>query len=154
MRLSSVTPSIQLIENLLYRRRLLSQARQLQIIYYTYYLAYLLLATSTNASLTYLRNPRGTGRQVTLDVAVTGFNCRSRDNNDNPDQIPNHRFSEKSRKYDPVAIENGFQSLSAIFSHTGQTHGAMMRFIEDQIRCKLVESYGKASRFKITSTIG
>ena len=52
------------------------------------------------------RNSRGFGRQVILDVAVTGIDGPSRNNDDRPNQLLQVRYDEKMAKYGRVADEN------------------------------------------------
>ena len=85
-----------------------------------------------------IRNPRGFDRQVILDVAVTGVDMFGRVTYDDPYKPLEDRFKQKINKYMRVANQNGLQFIPAVFSHTGQMHGEVKRFIKDQIRLVVV----------------
>ena len=67
-----------------------------------------------------LRNPRGFGRQVIMDVAVTGLDGQSRPTEDHPNRHLQVRYDQKVAKYGHVAEQNRFQFIPAIFFHTGK----------------------------------
>ena len=69
-----------------------------------------------------LGNLRGFGKQVTLDVDVTGIDGQSITSDEATDRPLNVRYEQKMTKYHRVADENGFQFVPAVFSHTGQIH--------------------------------
>ena len=71
-----------------------------------------------------IRNPRGFGRPIILDVAITGIDGQSR---------------------------SGFQLIPAVFSHTGQIHTAFKDLIREQIRQKIVTFENQAKPSKINS---
>ena len=50
-----------------------------------------------------LRNPRGFGRQVIIDVAITGIDGQSRTSDDLPDRPLRVRHEQKKAKYGPTA---------------------------------------------------
>ena len=52
-------------------------------------------------------------------------------------------------KYLRVANQNGLQLIPAVFSHTGQMHGEVKRFIKDQIRLQLTYTEGEAKSSKV-----
>ena len=62
----------------------------------------------------FLRNPRGLGRQVIIDVAVTGVDGQSRTSDDRPLQA---RHDQKMVKYGRVAERNSFRLINGAFSH-------------------------------------
>ena len=84
-----------------------------------------------------IQNPFGEGRQIILDVAVTGVDGLSRRKDDDVDALLNSRFNEKNRKYEQVTTRSLSKFLSSVFSHTGQTHHGMMALIRPQIDNKL-----------------
>merc|ERR1712023_564724 len=55
----------------------------------------------------------------------------------------------KINKYMRVANQNGLQFIPAVFSHTGQMHGEIKRFIKDQIRLQLTYTEGEAKSSKV-----
>ena len=69
-----------------------------------------------------LRNLKGFGRQMTLDVAVTAVDGQSRASDDTADRPLNARYDQKMAKYHGLADRNGFHFVPAVFSHTGQFH--------------------------------
>ena len=64
-----------------------------------------------------INNPYGGGRQIILDVAVTGVTGQSRRTDLDTDQPLDYRYNQKMTKYARVAQENGFDFIPAIFSH-------------------------------------
>ena len=48
-----------------------------------------------------------------------------------------------------VANQNGLQFIPAVFSHAGQMHGEVKRFIKDQIRLQLTYTEGEAKSSKV-----
>ena len=93
-----------------------------------------------------LRIPRGSGRQVILDVAVTAVDGQSRTSDDVADRPLNVRHDQKMAKYHGLADQNGFHFVPAVFSHTGQIHKSIKRLIADQIFHKLTLSEGEAKQ--------
>ena len=83
------------------------------------------------------QNPFGGGRQIILDVAVTGVDGQSRRRSVDVDAPLNSRFYKKIRKCEQVAICNGFKVMPAVFSHTGQIHHRIMALIRRQIDYEL-----------------
>ena len=63
-----------------------------------------------------LRNPRGFGRQVIIDVAITGIDGQSRTSDDFPDRPLRVRHEQKKAKYGPTADRYNLQFVPAIFS--------------------------------------
>ena len=100
-----------------------------------------------------LRNPRGFGRQVIMDVAVTGLDGQSRPTEDHPNRHLQARYDQKMAKYGYIAEQNRFQLIPAIFSHTGQIHDAFKDFLREQIRYKIVAFEGYAKSSNISSTM-
>ena len=96
-----------------------------------------------------IRNPRGFDRQVILDVAVTGVDMFGRVTYDDPYKPLEDRFKQKINKYLRVANQNGLQLIPAVFSHTGQMHGEVKRFIKDQIRLQLTYTEGEPKSSKV-----
>ena len=62
-----------------------------------------------------LRDPRGFGRQATLDVAVTAVDGLSRTSDDAADRPLNARYEQKMVKYHRLADQNGFHFVPAVF---------------------------------------
>ena len=50
-----------------------------------------------------VRNPYGNGKQIIIDVAVTGIDSTTRTNDDKPDQPLDARTNEKEQKYGGAA---------------------------------------------------
>ena len=67
-----------------------------------------------------LRNPRGLGRQIIIDIAVTGIEGQYRTSDDLPDRPLRIWHEQKVAKYARIAERNGLQFSPAAFSHTGQ----------------------------------
>ena len=84
-----------------------------------------------------------------LDVAVTGVDMFGRVTYDDPYKPLEDRFKQKINKYLRVANQNGLQFIPAVFSHTGQMHGEVKRFIKDQIRLQLTYTEGEAKSSKV-----
>ena len=100
-----------------------------------------------------LRNPRGFGRQVILDVAVTAVDGQSRANDDAADRSLNARYEQKMAKHHRLANQNGFHLTPTVFSHTGQIHESIKRLITEQIYHRLMLSEGEAKQSRVKSTI-
>ena len=66
---------------------------------------------------------RGLGRQVIIDVAVTGVDGQSRASDKATERPLQIRYDQKMAKYGRVAEQNNLRFISAVFSHTGQIHG-------------------------------
>ena len=77
-----------------------------------------------------LRNPRGLGRQIIIDVAVTGIEGQSRASDDLPDRPSRIRHEQKVAKYARIAELNGLQFAPAVFSQTGQVYGPFKRQLD------------------------
>ncbi len=63
-----------------------------------------------------LRNPRGFGRQVIIDVAITGIDGQSRTSDDLPDRPLRVWHEQKKAKYSPTADRYNLQFVPAVFS--------------------------------------
>ena len=100
-----------------------------------------------------LRNPRGFGRQVILDVAVTAVDGQSRTSDDVADRPLNARRDQKMAKHHRLADQSGFQLAPAVFSHAGQTHKSIKRLIVEQIRRALAFSEGVVKQSRVRSTM-
>ena len=87
--------------------KLLDDLSELGANYY-HYNCYYYYFSSNQRRYILLRNSRGFGRQVILDVAVTGIDGQSRTSDDAPDRPLNVRYEQKMTKYHRVANENGF----------------------------------------------
>ena len=99
----------------------------------------------------FIRNPRGLGRQVIIDVAVTGVNGQSRTTDEATERPLQTRFDQKMAKYGRVAEQNNLRFIPAVFSHTGQIHGAFKAFVKEQITQKLVAFEGDPKPSKVRS---
>ena len=94
----------------------------------------------------FIRNPRGLGRQVIIDVAVTGVDGQSRSNDEATERPLQARYDQKMAKYGRVAEQNNLRFIPAVFSHTGQIHGEFKALVKEQIRHKLIAFEGEAKR--------
>jgi hypothetical protein len=99
----------------------------------------------------FIRNPRGLGRQVIIDVAVTGVNGQSRTTDEATERPLQTRFDQKMAKYGRVAEQNNLRFIPAVFSHAGQIHGAFKAFVKEQITQKLVAFEGDPKPSKVRS---
>ena len=97
----------------------------------------------------FLRNPRGLGRQIIIDVAVTGVDGQSRTSDEAVDRPLQARYDQKLAKYGYVAEQNNLRLIPAVFSHTGQIHHEFKAFVRDQIRHKLIDFEGEPKSSKI-----
>ena len=85
-----------------------------------------------------IRNPYGGGRQIIIDVAVTGIDGTARvTNNNKPNQPIIARRKQKTRKYGPTAKLNGLDFRAASFSYAGQMDVVIKNLFLQQIRLKL-----------------
>ena len=103
----------------------------------------------------FIRNPRGLGRQVIIDVAVTGVDGQSRSSDEATERPLQIRYDQKMAKYGRVAEQSNlrFVPVPAVFSHTGQTHGEFRAFVKEQIKQKLVAFEGDAKASKTRSVM-
>ena len=53
-----------------------------------------------------------------MGLAVTGFDGKSRANEDDSDHSHDFRYGKRMRRYAKLACKYGFQSMPLIFSHT------------------------------------
>ena len=83
-----------------------------------------------------IRNPYGGGRQIIIDVAVTGIDGSTRTNNNKPDQVVIARRKQKIQKYGPIADANGLRLCPAAFSTTGEMDVIIKNLFLEQIRLK------------------
>ena len=100
-----------------------------------------------------LRNPRGFGRQVIIDVAITGIDGQSRASDDLPDRPLRVRHEQKRAKYSPTADRYNLQFVPVVFSQTGQIHGPFKGFFMEQIRQKLITFEGQAKPSRVKSVM-
>jgi hypothetical protein len=77
-----------------------------------------------------LRNLTRFGRQVIIDVAVTGIDGQSRASDEAAERPLQVRYDQKMAKYGRVAEQNNLRFIPAVFSHTGQIHGEFKIFIK------------------------
>ena len=76
-----------------------------------------------------IRNPRGFGRSIILDVALTGIDGQSRPTEEFPDRRLQARYDQKKAKYGRLVDQSGIQFIPAVFSHTGQIRAAFKDLI-------------------------
>ena len=95
-----------------------------------------------------LRNPFGGGRQVILDVAVTGIDGSDRKVDDHPDQPMIKRARQKIAKYRKSAEEHDFLLMPFVVSHNGQILKETAAFICRQIEQKLMAVDGRVMQSK------
>ena len=79
----------------------------------------------------FIRNPRGLGRQVIIDVAVTGVDGQSRSSDEATERPLQIRYDQKMAKYGRVAEQSNLRFVPAVFSHTGQIHGEFKAFAKE-----------------------
>ena len=101
----------------------------------------------------FLRNPRGLGRQIIIDVAVTGVDGQSRASDEAVDRPLQARYDQKMAKYGHVAEQSDLRFIPAIFSHAGQTHDDFKALVREQIRHKLIDVEGEPKRSKIRAVM-
>ena len=63
----------------------------------------------------FLRSPRGLGRQIIIDVAVTGVDGQSRASDEAAERPLQVRYDQKMTKYDHVAEQNNLRFIPAFF---------------------------------------
>ena len=98
-----------------------------------------------------IRNPRGFHRQVILDVAVTGVDSQSKVGDRDSNNLLDDRYKQKLHEYHHVANQNGLQFIPAVFSHAGQIHGEVKRFIRDQICLQFCITEGEVKTSRVDS---
>ena len=101
----------------------------------------------------FLRNARCLGRQVIIDVAVTGIDGQSRTSDEAAERPMQVRYEQKMTKYGRIVEQSNLRFIPAIFSHTGQTHGEFKRLVKEQIRHKLICFEGEAKSSKVRSAV-
>ena len=84
-----------------------------------------------------IRNPYGGGKQIIIDVAVTGIDGTTRRNDDKPNQLLVARRKQKKGKYGPTAKRNGLAFFAAIFSYNGEMDVVIKNLLLQQIKYKL-----------------
>ena len=99
----------------------------------------------------FIRNPRGLGRQVIINIAVTGVDVQSRTSDEAADRPLQARYDQKMVKYGRVAEQNSLRFIPAVFSHTGQIHGEFKAFVKEQVWHKLIDFEGEAKSSRIRS---
>ena len=98
-----------------------------------------------------LRNPYGGGRQIIIDVTLSGINGSTRTNDDIPEQPIIVRRKQKESKYSQIANRNGLNFIAASFSHTGEMDVKFRNFLLQQIRLKLQLVDGEVKKSKVRS---
>jgi hypothetical protein len=83
---------------------------------------------------TFCNNPYGGGKQIIIDVAITGIDVTTSD--DKPDQPLDVRTKQKEQKYGEIADRNDLAFVAAILSRTGQGHRDIRYLFLEQIRLK------------------
>ena len=112
-------------------------------------------ATSTISVLTFslgvgVREARS-GKQVIIDVALTGVDDQFRTSDEAVERPLQVRYDQKMTKYGQVAERNVLRFIPAVFSHTGQIHEAFKTFVKEKIRSKLEAFECEAKRSKVKS---
>ena len=64
----------------------------------------------------FLRSLRGLGRQVIIDIAVTGVDGQSRATDEAVERPLQARYDQKMAKYGRVAEQNNLRFVPAVFS--------------------------------------
>ena len=95
----------------------------------------------------------GNGRQMILDVAVTGLGGQSRPTNDSPDRHLQVQSRQKMAKCRQIGVQNRLHFVPAIFFHKGQIHRAFKSELKEQIRQKLIHFEGHTKPSKIKSVM-
>ena len=101
----------------------------------------------------FLRNPRGLGRQIIIDVAVTGVDGQSRTSDEAVDRPLQTRYDQKMAKYGHIAEQNNLRFIPAVFSHTGQIHDDFKALVREQIRYKIIDVEGEPKSSKIRAVM-
>ena len=96
-----------------------------------------------------IRNPYGGGRQILIDVAVTGFDGSARTHNNKPEQVLIKRRKQKIQKYGTIANANGFDFYAVVFSTTGEMDVIIKNLLLQQIRLKLQLVDGEVKKSKV-----
>ena len=99
----------------------------------------------------FLRSPYGGGRQLIIDVTLSGINGCSRTNDDVPERPLIVRRKQKESKYSEIANRNGLDFLAAVFSHTGEMDAKFRNFLLQQIKLKLQLVDGEVKKSKVRS---
>ena len=96
---------------------------------------------------------RGLGRQVIIDVAVTGVDGQSKASDEAAERPLQVRYDQKMAKYSRVAEQNNLRFIPAVFSHIGQIYGELKALVKEQIRHKLIAFEREATSSKIRSVM-
>ena len=96
-----------------------------------------------------IRNPYGGGKQIILDVSVTGINDTTRTNDDKPNQPMDTRFNQKIHKYGQAADQNQLRFIPVIVSYAGEMHKGIINLLLEQIRLKLQLVDGEVKKSKV-----
>ena len=99
----------------------------------------------------FLRDPRGLGRQVIIDVAVAGVDGQARASDEATERPLQTRYDQKMAKYGRVAEQNNSRFTPAASSHAGQTHNELKALVKEQTKQKLIAFEGEAKSSKIRS---
>ena len=84
-----------------------------------------------------IRNPYGGGKQIIIDVAVTGIDGTIRKNDDKPNQPLVARRKQEKGKYGPTAELNQLILIPGIFSYNGEMDVVIKNLLLQQIKYKL-----------------
>ena len=68
----------------------------------------------------FLRNSRGLGRQVVIDVVVTEIDGQFRTSDETAERPMQVLYDQKMAKHGRVAERNSLRFIPTVFSHTGQ----------------------------------
>ena len=80
-----------------------------------------------------IRNPYGGGKQIIIDVALTGIDGTNQTNDDKADQPVVARRKQKTRKYRPIAKLNGLDFRATSFSYAGEMDVVIKNLLLEQI---------------------
>ena len=96
-----------------------------------------------------IRNPYGGGRQIIIDVAVTGIDGITRTNDDKPSQPIIARRKQEKQKYGRTAKLNGLAFIAGIFSYAGEMDVVIKNLFLQQIKFKLQLVDGEVKKSKV-----
>jgi hypothetical protein len=96
-----------------------------------------------------IRNPYGGGKQITIDVALTGIDGITRTNDDKPEQALVAQRKQKKEKCGRTAKLNGLAFIAGIFSYAGQMEVVIKNLFLEQIKFKLQLVNGEVKKSKV-----
>ena len=93
------------------------------------------------------------GRQIIIDVAVTGVDGQSRTSDEAVERPLQARYDQKLAKCGHVAEQSDLRFIPAVFSHTDQIHHEFKALFREQIRHKLIDVEGEPKSSKIRAGV-